>query len=40
MGNDLSAEKRMLKETMIRFIEKECPRELIRKLDEADTFPE
>jgi alkylation response protein AidB-like acyl-CoA dehydrogenase len=29
----------MLRETMARFIEKECPKEVVRKLDEADVFP-
>jgi alkylation response protein AidB-like acyl-CoA dehydrogenase len=39
MDFDLSEEQKMLRETMARFIEKECPKEVVRKLDEADVFP-
>ena len=36
MDFNLSEEQKMLRETMTRFIEKECPKEVVRKLDEAD----
>lgn len=39
MEFNLPEEKKMLRETMIRFIEKECPKEVVRELDEADVFP-
>ena len=39
MDFNLSEEQKMLRETMTRFIEKECPKEAIRELDEADIFP-
>ncbi len=39
MDFSLTEEQKMLRETMTRFIEKECPKEAIRELDEADVFP-
>lgn len=39
MDFNLSEEQEMLRETMTRFIEKECPKEVVRELDEADVFP-
>ena len=39
MDFNLSEEQEMLRETMTRFIEKECPKEVVRQLDEADVFP-
>ena len=39
MDFNLSEEQKMLRETMTRFIKKECPKEIVRELDEADVFP-
>jgi len=39
MDFTIPEEKKMLRETMVRFIEKECPKEIVRGLDEADVFP-
>lgn len=39
MDFNLTEEQKMLRKTMTRFIEKECPKEAIRELDEADIFP-
>ncbi len=35
----LKEEHRMLQETVRKFVKKECPRELVRELDEKDEFP-
>lgn len=39
MDFELTEDQKMLKRTMQDFINKECPKELIRKLDESDEFP-
>lgn len=39
MDFNMTEEQTMLRETVARFIEKECPKEVVRKLDEADVFP-
>ena len=39
MDFSLTEEQKMLRETMTRFIARECPREVVRELDEADVFP-
>jgi len=39
MDFSLSEEQKMVRETMTRFIERECPKEVVRQLDEADEFP-
>ncbi|MCF8142854.1 MAG: acyl-CoA dehydrogenase family protein [Deltaproteobacteria bacterium] len=39
MDFNLTEEQKMLRQTMSRFIENECPKEKIRELDESDRFP-
>ncbi len=39
MDLELSAEQKMLKESVIRFMRKECPDELFRKMDEEEYYP-
>ena len=39
MDFTLSSEKRILKNMILQFIENECPKPLIRDLDEKDIFP-
>jgi alkylation response protein AidB-like acyl-CoA dehydrogenase len=39
MDFSLTEEQKMLRETMMRFIGKECTKEVVRQLDEADEFP-
>jgi alkylation response protein AidB-like acyl-CoA dehydrogenase len=39
MDFSLTEEQRMLRESMARFIEKECPKDVVHQLDEADMFP-
>jgi alkylation response protein AidB-like acyl-CoA dehydrogenase len=39
MDFSLTEEQKMLQETMRRFVEKECPVEVVRELDETDVFP-
>lgn len=40
MDFEVKEEHRILAETIRRFMEKECPRELVRDLDKRDKFPE
>lgn len=39
MDFELKDEHRMLRDTIQKFMQKECPRELVRELDEKDEFP-